>query len=80
MLEQAPLIDHRRAAAEQERFLGLGRGVHDSGPTAAEHLPHLLAHIFAQLVIQVRKRLVQEQEPRILGERPRQRDALLLSA
>ena len=39
-----------------------------------------VAHVFAQLCVKVGKRFVEQQYPRIYDNRPRKRNALLLSA
>ena len=50
-------------------------------PELLLHLADLAAHAFAQLRgVEVRERLVEQKDPRLAHQRPRQRDALLLAA
>ena len=46
----------------------------------ALHAAQLLSHLHAQLLVERRQRLVEQQHPRLGDRRARQRDALLLAA
>jgi hypothetical protein len=55
-------VEHRRAAAEQQRLGGLGGGVHHDGGTVAEELADFGAQLLTQLVVEVGQGLVQQQQ------------------
>ncbi|MNT14502.1 hypothetical protein D3C72_1495110 [compost metagenome] len=67
-------------AAQQQRFAGLGGGIDHGGVAMREQLRQFLAQFFAQLVVKVDQRLVQQHQRRLLGQRTRQCHALLLPA
>ena len=80
VLQQLAGVQHRGVAAEQQRFGRLGGGVDHGRLAAGEQLRELLAQLLAQLVVQVHQRLVEQHQRRLLGQRARQRHALLLAA
>ena len=73
-------MQHRDGAAEHQRLQRFGGGVDDDGAGPLKMLAHLVAQLLAQLVVQVGQRLVEQQQPRFLGQRARYRGALLLAA
>ena len=64
----------------QERLLLVVRHVHERRPEPALDRFQLKLHLFAQLHVERRQRLVEQQHGRPVHERPRQGDALLLPA
>ena len=72
-MQHAALVDDRRVAAEQQRFERLGRRVHDGRLAVGEERREFGAQFFAQLVVEVDERFVEQHERRTLDERPRQR-------
>ena len=79
-LEHAAVLHHRHAVGERQRlFLVVG---HVDGRDAELllELADLGAHLHADLRVEVRERLVEQQDVRVEHERPRQRHALLLTA
>ena len=45
-----------------------------------QHVGHFLAHVLPQLLVQIGKRLIHQQQQRLRCERPGQRHPLLLTA
>jgi hypothetical protein len=79
VLQQFARVHHRRVAAQQQRLAGLGGGVDHGGVAGREQLGQFLAQLFAQLVVQVHQRLVQQHQRGVLGQGAGQRHALLLA-
>ena len=61
-LGDAALGDGGGVAAEHQRLVGLGGGVDDDGAAAGEERGELVAHLLAELVVEVGERLVEEDE------------------
>ena len=80
VLQQFTGIHHRRVAAQQQGFARLSGGVHHGGFTGGKQRAQLVAQLFAQLVIQVDQRLVQQHQRSRLGQGAGQGHALLLAA
>src|SRR5918992_2888158 len=79
-LLDATLVHDRHAVGHRERLLLVVRHVDEREPDLAvepleEHL-----HLLAQLQVERAERLVEEQDARSFGERPGERDPLLLTA
>ena len=66
-------------AAQGQGLVGLGGGIDGDGVASLEQLTHLLAQLFAQLVVEVDQRLIEQNQRSILDQRPRHRRALLLA-
>ena len=60
-LHHAPCFHHHHVAAQLQRFLGFRRGVHHRGITYPQQLQQLGAQFFAQLVIQIHQRFIEQQ-------------------
>ena len=74
-------IDARvRETAEHQRLGGLGGGVDHDGAAAGEQPRQLVAQLLAQLVVEVRQRLVEQHQRAVLDDGAGQRRALLLPA
>ena len=79
-LHDAAALHHRDAVGQRER-LGLVVGDEQRGDAdARDHLGQLVAHRLAQPRVEVRQRLVEQQQRGPPHQRARQRDALLLAA
>ena len=79
-LHDPPSVHDRDHVRQGER-LGLIVGDVDGGePELALNALEFEAHALAQLGVEVRKRLVEQEELRLHDERPRQGEALLLAA
>src|SRR5438128_1468717 len=79
-LLHAPGVHHHDAIGERHR-LGLVVGDEDRGGAhGALDLPELDLHLLAQLRVEVRERLVEQQDARPDHESASERDALLLPA
>src|SRR5882672_10536724 len=77
-LSDAAAVDHRDAVGERER-LGLVVGHVNRGDADLALQPlEFAAHVVAQLRVEVGKRLVEQQQPRLMHDGARKRDALLL--
>ena len=63
---------------QEERLALIVRDVDRGDAEPPLQLPQLDAHPLAQLCIEVRERLVEEQDLRTAHQRPREREALLL--
>ena len=79
-LRDPPLVQRRRAPAEQERLVRLGRRVDEDRPALGEQSRELDAQLLAELVVEVGERLVEEHELGALDEGPGDGGALLLTA
>ena len=66
--------------AQQKRLFRFGRGIDEDRPCFFKDLRNLGPQLFAQFVVEVRQRLVQQHQPRVLDQSPRKRAALLLPA
>ena len=66
-------------AAQQKRFLGFRGGVDKDRAGSFENFRNLDPQLFAQLVVEVGQRLIEQHQTGILDQRPRQRTALLLT-
>ena len=71
---------HHDAVGDRQRLLLVVRHVHRGERQALLQLADLLAHMAAQLGIEIGQRLVEQQHLRLQHDRPRHRDALLLAA
>jgi hypothetical protein len=80
LLRDASAFHHDDAIGDGERFLLVVRDVDDGERERLLQLADLLPHAAAQLRVEVRQRLVEEQHRRLEHERARDRDALLLAA
>ena len=56
------------------------RDVHERDPDLALDVLELELHLFAELEVEGAERLVEQKDARMVDERPRQRDPLLLAA
>ena len=79
-LRDPPLVHRRRPSAQEQRLGRLGGGVDHGALPAREEPGQLVAQPLAQLVVEVGERLVEQHQPRLLHQRPRQGGALLLPA
>jgi len=66
--------------AERERFLLLVSNEHGRNPDGFDGQPQLAARALAERRVEVRQRLIEQQQPGLGGEGPRQGDTLLLAA
>ncbi|CFE02812.1 Uncharacterised protein [Bordetella pertussis] len=80
VLQQPAGVEHRGMAAQQQGLGGLGGGIDHGRAPLGEQAGQLFAQGFAQLVVQVDQRFVQQHQRRVLDQRARQRHALLLAA
>ena len=79
-LQQPPVPQNRHPVGHDKRFL-LVVGDHHEGDADLVLQPlQLELHGPAQLLVECRQRLVEQQQARALDQGPRQRDALLLAA
>ena len=67
-------------AAKQDGFRRLCGCVHDDSGGIREQLRQFGAQFLAQLVVQVGQRLVEQHQPGLLHDGPRERDTLLLTS
>src|SRR6266545_6941013 len=79
-LEHPAVAYHGDAVRERERFFLIVRDVHGRDSQVLLQLADLGAHLDPDLRIEVRQRLVQEQDVRIQHEGAGERNALLLAA
>jgi hypothetical protein len=75
-----PLVEHGDAIRQRERLPLIVGHVDERGARLAVHAPQLRLHVQADLQVERRERLVEEQHPRTVDERTRERDALELPA
>ncbi len=80
-----PLLDLARVhdadlVGDGERLVLVVRDQDRGGAGALDDVAHLARELFAQLDVEVRERLVEQQQVGLRRQRARQRDALLLSA
>ena len=85
LLRRADLADlavlhHHDAIAQRHRLDLVVGHVHDRGLDALVQQLDLGAHVHAQLRVEVRQRLVEQEQRRVAGERPAHGDALALAA
>ena len=78
-LQQSARFHHRDAVGEAERLLLVVGDEHRGGVRRAQDVAHFVAHPAAQRRVEVRERLVEQQDRGIGCERPRDRDPLLLA-
>ena len=83
LLQHTPFIQHNDAAAKLHGLKRISTGINQD--RALRHIrvkdiAELFAQLLAQLVIKVHKRLIQQQNARVLDQRACQRNALLLPA
>jgi hypothetical protein len=85
-LARAALLGHDRVVHDDhrvgdgQRLLLVVRDVDHGQPQRLLQVADLLAHITAQLGVEVGQRLVEQQHPRLQHDGARDRDALLLAA
>ena len=79
-LFEAPLLHQADAVGQRQRLLLIMRDEHRGDPGLALQLRDHLAHLQAQLRVEIRQRLVHEEEARPDHHRAGQRDALALAA
>ena len=75
-----PAVHHDNAARQRHRLLLIVRDVEDGGREPRLQQLDLEPHLLAQNRVEVAQRLVEQEEIRLVDERARERDALLLSA
>ena len=83
LLQDTPLVHHDDFTAQLHRFHRVcGRINQDRifRRFGAENILELFAQLFAQFIIQIDQRLIQQQDAGLFDQRPRQRNALLLTA
>ena len=73
-------VEHGDGVGDRERLVLVVGDDERGGPGAVEGLAHLRAHRLAQRGVERGERLVEEDERRVGGEGPGERDALLLAA
>lgn len=78
-LHDTAFVHKGGGAAQRQRLVGLGGGVHSNAMARREQLAQLLAQAFAQLVVEVDQWLVEEDQRGILDQCPGHRRALLLA-
>jgi hypothetical protein len=74
------LRHHADAVGQRQRLVVVVGDVQRADAVLAHHLADEVAQLLAQAGVQVRQRLVAQQQARLAHQRPRQRHALLLSA
>ena len=79
-LDDAPGVDDGDAVGQCQRFLPVVRHIHRSDSDSLLQCAELVAQLEAHLVIEIRHRLVEQQQARIDRKRAAQGDALPLSA
>ena len=80
VLQQLARIHHGGVAAQQQRLTRFGGGVNHGGVTAGKQCAKFFTQLFAQFVIQIHQRLVQQHQGGSLGQGAGQGHALLLTA
>ena len=78
-LLDAALVEHRDAVAHRERLALVVGDEDERDADVALDLLQLDLHLLAELEVERTERLVEEQHPRSVHERPRERDPLALS-
>ncbi len=76
----APFRHDADLVGERERLVLVVRDEDRRRPRGVENRAHLERQPLAQIDVEIRERLVEQQQIRRRRERPRQRDALLLAA
>jgi hypothetical protein len=79
-LLDAPGVHHRNAVRHDERLALVVRDEHRGNAEPALQARDLDSHLVAQLQVEIRQRLVEQQHRRIDDERASERDALALPA
>ena len=79
-LRHPALPERGGVAAQKQRLLRFGRGIDEDRARGFEDPRNLHPQLLAQLVVEIGQRFVQQHQPRVLHQRPRQRAALLLPA
>ena len=79
-LADPPVADDRDPVGERERLVLVVGDEDRRRARVAQHPAHVVAHRRAQARVERGERLVQQHERRVDGERPGERDALLLAA
>ena len=79
-LDDAPAIHHADEIAHRQRLLLVVRDQHEGDAELALQVLQLDLHVGAQLLVERGERLVEQQHGRLVDQRPRQRDTLLLAA
>ncbi len=79
-LHDPAFVHESGGAAQRQRLVGLGGGVHGNAMTRRKQFAQFLAQAFAQLVVEVHQRLIEEDQRSILDQCPGHRRALLLAA
>ena len=79
-LQQAAVLHQRDAIGHRERILLIVRHEERGEAEPAQRGAELVARAAAQVRIEIRERLVEQQRPRLDHQRARERDALLLAA
>jgi hypothetical protein len=78
-LFELPVVHHRDPVGDAHRLL-LVVGHRDGGDSGRlQDAPDLLAHLHPEVDVQVRERLVEQEQPGLGRERPCERDPLLLA-
>ena len=79
-LLDAAFVEDREAVAHRERLLLVVRDIDERHPPLALDPLQLDLHLLAQLQVERAERLVEQQHPRAVHERPRERHPLALAA
>ena len=79
-LLEPPVVQHGNAIAQGQRLFLIVGNEHRRDADAAGDVAQFGLHLLAQLAVERRERLVQQQHPRIEHQRAGDRDALLLAA
>ncbi len=74
------LVHHRDEVAHEERFVLIVSDEDGGRAGAGQDLAHFGTYLRSQCRVEIRERLVQQQEVRLGRERSGERDALLLTA
>ena len=75
-----PFGERRRVAAQQQRFMRLGGCINEDRAGLGEKLWQLGTQFFAQLIVQIGERFVEQHQAGVLDDGAGQRRALLLPA
>ena len=79
-LHDAAGVDHRDAVGERQRLLAIVRHVHRRDADALLQRAQLVPQLEPHLVVEIRHRLVEQQQARIDRQRAAERHALPLTA
>ena len=80
LLNQQPISDQRHRIRHRQRLELIVGDVQRRRFEAVREVFDLMPHLLAQLGVEIAQRLVEQQHGRLVGDRPRQRHALLLAA